>query len=181
MARGGGKAFNTIAGLLVLVGAILVGFYVLRGVAKAGVGKRLESIGGILGNGGTGILGPIGGGQFGPATAPLGNTQPAFTSTTKQQLVTPTATPQTVGGFTVTTGGVDLLSGILAKAGIGGGVTPERAATLPTYNPTGPAPTYVAGEDGVSIYGAGIGGIGQVPLNARFLGYSPGTNIPIFG
>lgn len=174
MARGSsGKAFNTIAGLVIVVGAILVGYYVFRGISRSGLGQRLEGIGAGLGGGGGGTLSPIGGGQFSPVTAPLANVvqPPAVVA----REVTPNFSPVTTAGGIVTTGAfADFWSGLFKDRF--GAPTLAQASTFPTASPTGPAPTYIADATGVSITGGG-----RVALNQKFLGYAPGTNVPIWG
>lgn len=148
-------------------GAAILAFYLLKAVKGGAIDKLVKGIGGSLAVGGSGAGYPIGGGQFGPQTAPIASA-PAVK-----------AAAPAGSGVTVLQAAVDRWSSIFP----GQTITIDQARTLPQAAATGKAPTFTATSTGIDIVRPGDqpGVVGHVAPNQVFLGYAPGTNVAIWG
>jgi hypothetical protein len=160
--RSAGGILNTAAGLLVIVGIIVLIAWGARRFAPA----LARSFGGLGSSGAFGSAAPVGGGQFGPGSSPIAAFGALLTAPTDAELAKPPTS------ITILDTAVARYGEIFARQGrVAPTITETIARSFPRATSTDVAPTLVRSSSGFT-FGNGAFGIAA---NQRFLGYGDPT------
>jgi hypothetical protein len=160
--RSVGGIVNTVAGLLVIVGVILL----VAWGAKRFVPAIAGAFSGIGSSGAFGSAAPSGGGQFGPGTSPIAALGSMLTTPASSELAKPPQTISILDTAVARYGDIFAAQGKTAPT-----ITEAIARTFPRATSTDLPPVLVRSATGFT-FGNGAFGIAA---NQRFLGYGEPT------
>ena len=160
--RGVGGMLNTVAGLLVIVGVIVL---VAWGARRFGPALA-STFSGLGTSGAFGSAAPMGGGQFGPSSSPFAALGAALTAPADAMLAKP---PESI---TVLDTAVSRYQDIFRLQGkTAPTITEAIARSLPRGTTTDPDPELVRTSTGFTFGGGAFG----IAANQRLLGYGEPT------
>jgi hypothetical protein len=161
--RGGaGGALNTVSGLLVMVGVIVL----IAWGAKRFAPAIAASFHGLGAGGSFGTASPVGGGQFGPSTSPLAALGAALTAPLSGDLAKPPAQVSVLDTAVARYGDIFRAQGKAVPT-----ITDTIARSLPRGTSTDAPPVIVPVAGGYT-FGGGVFGVAR---DQRFLGFGDPT------